>query len=95
MKNVRYWLHMYKLTTDGNYIKTFAGHFRNRDEKEKQKIKKTKTTKMAIAKLVALHANAISISSQKSINAGYFGSLKMKFRNTIIGARKHGISRKV
>ena len=35
MKNVRYWLHMYKLTTDGNYIKTFAGHFRNRDEKEK------------------------------------------------------------
>ena len=35
MKNVRYWLHMYKLTTEGNYIKTFAGHFRNKDEKEK------------------------------------------------------------
>ena len=64
-------------------------------KRKNRRLKKTKTTKMAIVKLVALHANAINISSQKSINTGYFGSLKMKFRNTIIGARKHGISRKV
>ena len=43
MKDVRYWLHMSTLTTDGNYIKVFAGPFRETETRRKnRRLKKQK-----------------------------------------------------
>ena len=37
LKDIRFWSHMSRRTTDRNYFKTFASPYRNNDEKEKEK----------------------------------------------------------
>ena len=54
MKDFQYWSHTSVRTTAGNHIKNFASPSKNRIEKEKM----GKKTRMVIAKLSALQANA-------------------------------------
>ena len=37
LKDIRFWSHMSRRTTDRNYFKPFASPYRNNDEKEKEK----------------------------------------------------------